>query len=34
MMEELKKILVKQIVNPTDLLAILNYFDDCNILFD
>ncbi|CAK81164.1 unnamed protein product (macronuclear) [Paramecium tetraurelia] len=34
MMEELKKILAKQIVNPTDLLPILNYFDDCNILFD
>ncbi|CAD8121983.1 unnamed protein product [Paramecium sonneborni] len=32
--EELKKILSKQIVNSADLLAILNYFDDSNILFD
>ncbi|CAD8112854.1 unnamed protein product [Paramecium primaurelia] len=34
MMEELKRILAKQIVNPSDLLTTLNYFDDCNILFD
>lgn len=34
MADELKKILQKQVVNPTDLLTILNYFDESNILFD
>lgn len=34
MSDELNIILAKQIVHPTDLLLILNYFDECNILFD
>ncbi|CAK91625.1 unnamed protein product (macronuclear) [Paramecium tetraurelia] len=34
MIEELKRILTKQVVGPTDLLSLLNYFDSCNILFD
>ncbi|CAD8121305.1 unnamed protein product [Paramecium sonneborni] len=34
LVEELKKILSKQVVNSADLITILNYFDESDILFD